>query len=169
MKKVRIIIVVIYVIIMTFLQLFSLYYQNFSSLQLFGSIFLEVLSVLSVCGTISGINNLCRYCKISKNGIDAKAVIKDYYIVISRYKTYYPIIEFKDNKKQIQIFKSEAGMERISSKYKKGKKLNIKYLSDSPSEFVIIPAYLYYSIIEISMFAFIGIPSLIGAVVLIIG
>ena len=169
MKKIRIIIVVIYVIIMTFSQLFFLYYQNFSSLQLFGSLFLEVLSVISVCGIISGVNNLCRYCKISRNGIEGKAVIKDYYVVIARYKTYYPIIEFKDNKKQIQTFKSEVGMERISSKYKKGKKLNIRYLSGSPNEFVIIPAYLYYSIIEISMFAFIGIPSLIGAVVLIIG
>lgn len=169
MKKIRRIIIVVYVIIMTFLQLFSLYYQNFSSLQLFGSLFLELLSALSVCGTISGINNLYRYCRISKNGISAKAVIKDYCVVISRYKTYYPVIEFKDNKKQIQTFKSEAGMERIYSKYKKGKKLNVKYLSDSPSEFVITPAYLYYSVIEISMFAFIGIPSLIGTVILIIG
>lgn len=81
----------------------------------------------------------------------------------------YPIIEFKDNKKPIQTFKSEAGKEWISSKYKKGKKLNVKYLSDSPNKLVIIPAYLYYSIIEISMFAFIGIPSLIEDVVLIIG
>lgn len=168
MKKIRRIIIVIYVIIMTFLQLFSLYYQNLSSLQLFGSVFLELLSVLSILGAISGINDLYRYCKINKNGIAAKAVIKDYCVVISHYKTYYPIIEFKDNKKQIQTFKSEAGMERIYSKYKKGKKINVKYLSDSPNEFVIIPAYLYYSIIEISMFSFIGIPSMIGTVSLII-
>ncbi len=117
--------------------------------------FLELLSVFSVCGAISGISDLCRYCKISRNGIPAKAVIKDYYVVISRCKTYYPVIEFKDNKNQIQTFISKAGMDWIYSKYKKGKNLNVKYLSDSPSNFVIIPAYLYYSII--------------GAVALIIG
>ncbi|MDE6502775.1 MAG: DUF3592 domain-containing protein [Ruminococcus sp.] len=168
MKKVRKIIIVIYVIIITFLQIFSFYYKNFSPLQLFGSVFLELLSVISVCGIISGINDLYRYCKISKNGISTKAVIKDYDILISYYKTYYPIIEFKDNKKQTQTFKSEVGIDRFFSKYKKGTKLNVRYLSDSPNEFVITPAYLYYSIIEILIFSFFGIPSLIGTVTLII-
>ena len=132
------------------------------------SVFLEIISIVSLLGIKSGISHFLSIRYICKNGISAKAVIKDYHVEYYRMKTYYPIIQFRDTSNISYKYQSKVGMSILPRKYRKGSKIKIAYIENEPNEFVIIPAYYYHSLLEMVMFAFIGIPSVISSIILVI-
>ncbi len=166
MKK--FLIVLVFYISMIILLQWRYFYYGGNPIYFWLSAFLVILSIVSLLGIRSGLNHFLFIRYICKNGVSAKAVIKDFNVEYYRTKTYYPIIQFCDTSKISHKYQSKVGMSILTPKYKKGLKVKIVYIEDQPSQFVIIPAYYYQSLIEIFMFAFIGIPSLIASIILVI-
>lgn len=167
MKKIFLIVLVSYISMIIFLQLRYFYYGG-KPIYFWPSVFLVILSIISLLGIKSGLNHFLSIRHIHKNGVSAKAVIKDFYVEYYRTKTYYPIIQFRDTSKISHKYQSKVGMSIVTPKYKKGSKVRIAYIEEQPNEFIIIPAYYYQSLIEIFMFAFIGIPSLIASIIFVV-
>lgn len=165
MKKIFWCFLFLYITLMLFLQGHYLYYNGLP-LYFWMSIFLEIISVITLLGIKSEVHELAKTMYIQKNGIISNAIIKDYYIQKSRLNTYYPIIEFRDKNKFIHKFQSSVGMTFVLPKYRKGKKVKIAYLSTNLDSFVIIPSYYYGEVLGLIIFGFIAIPSLIGSLVL---
>ena len=106
--------------------------------------------------------------QIHKNGIQTKAVVKDYTVRYEKIKTYYPVIQFQTAAGITCKYESTSGMSFISPKYRKGKTIPIAYIDSNPGQFIIIPADYYVSAMGLVMFAFIWIPCAIGAVFLLL-
>ena len=167
MKKIFLIVLVSYISMIIFLQ-WHYFYDGGNPIYFWLSVFLVIFSIVSLLGIRSGLNHFLSVRYICKNGVSAKAVIKDFNVEYDRMKTYYPIIQFCDTSKISHKYQSKVGMSIVTPKYKKGSKIKIAYIEDQPSEFVIIPAYYYQSFIEIFMFALSGIPSVIASIILVI-
>ncbi|MDE6783819.1 MAG: hypothetical protein K2J26_00345 [Ruminococcus sp.] len=167
MKKMFLIVLVSYVSMIIFLQWRYFYYGG-KPIYFWLSVFLVILSIISLLGIKSGLNHFLSIRYICKNGVSAKAVIKDFNVEYYRTKTYYPIIQFRDTSKILHKYQSKVGMSIVTKKYKKGSKVKIAYIEEQPDKFIIFPAYYYQSLMEIFMFAFIGIPSLIASIILVI-
>lgn len=127
------------------------------------SVFLEVISFLTLSGVKDGFQKFAKTRDIQKNGIVVNAEITGYYVNYYRMKTYYPIIKFRDKNKITHKYQSSAGMTIVLPKYKKGRKVKTAYLPENPEIFAIIPAYYWESILEIFIFSVIAIPSVIGS------
>ncbi|MDE5763895.1 MAG: DUF3592 domain-containing protein [Ruminococcus sp.] len=167
MKKTFLIILIFYISMIIFLQLRYFYYGG-NQINFWLSVFLVILSVISLHGMKSGLNHFISVRYIFKNGVSANAVIKDFNMEYYRTKTYYPVIQFCDTSKIKHKYQSKVGMSIVTRKYKKGSKVKIAYIEEQPDKFIITPAYYYQSLMEIFMFSFIGIPSLIASVILVI-
>lgn len=167
MKKGYYIIVFLYVSALLYLQ-----WQYFSGsgapIYLWLSVFLELFAIIAFAGFCNCLRQFRSVKQIHKNGIQTKAVIKDYTVRYEKIKTYYPVIQFQTAAGITCKYESTSGMSFISPKYRKGKTIPIAYIESNPGQFIIIPADYYVSAMGLVMFAFIWIPCAIGAVFLLL-
>ena len=133
-----------------------------------GSVFLEVLFIITYLGLWKGILNIRHYRNVIKNGRKTKATIKGYKEMWYKTKNYHLLLAYKDIQNNTHHICTSESLTFLTPKYRKGNKLSIAYLEDDPDHPILIPANLYYAIMEITIFGLFATGSIAGAIMLLI-
>ena len=160
-------ILLVLILVLCFFQ-FRNFYYNGTALGFWGSIFLEVILVVSYLGLWNGIQNLYHYRYVVTNGIKTKATIKGYQETWYRTKNYHLMLAYKDTQNYTHQICTTESLTFLTSKYRKGNKLSIAYLEDDPEHPILISSYFYCAIIEITILGLFVAVSMAGAIMLLI-
>lgn len=160
-------ILLLLIITLCIFQFKNLYYGG-TVLAFFGSIFLESVFIVAYLGLWKGIQNIQHYRNVVTNGRKTKATIKGYHEMWYRTKNYHLLLVYKDAQNNSHQICSSESLTFLTKKYRKGNKLSIAYLEDDPEHPILIPAYFYCAIMEITIFGLFATSSLAGTIVLLI-
>lgn len=160
MKRILYTFLLIYIIVLGFLQYNCFYTGGYS---FGGTLLYEIISLPGYLGLCEYLDKLYSVIKLKKKGVMTYATIKDHNITYNRTKRYYPIVIFKTASKKTYEYELSESTMFLTPKYKKGRKIKLYYDPDNPFKYAIIPNSIYFNVMAIFIFSVFCIPFMILA------